>query len=129
MGKRVFLVWVLLAVTAGCGLIREEPVTKDELVGSWSSSQQGGEITFTADGRFSAKEFLDKAPEGDRRLAGAGSWAVERGSQISLRFDPGAVAGGGYATSLYATRDDGAVEVYGWLGDPDTGRRYLFRRG
>jgi hypothetical protein len=121
-------------------------MNSDQIVGSWilnntsrsklAENQKNAKSTiwFNAMGRFSAHEIPDNLLYlgGSGLLSGEGTWRIaQKRKQIQLDFDEitvGAKDTVPYGTQLFISRSLLGLELYFFQGDPDLGRRIVFKR-
>jgi hypothetical protein len=147
-GNRRFWRWVVLgvvvAVVAGAGywFLRDDrvPLTRAEVVGVWCGPG-GSSISFAADGAFSFagvdNNVLRPAEKADGFSSGSGTWVLaapivdRKGplTQVDMTFRTMNGRQEAYGNRLRSERGDGRLTMYYFIGDPDSGRTYLFRRG
>ncbi|MER7004239.1 hypothetical protein ABT297_14515 [Dactylosporangium sp. NPDC000555] len=98
-------------------------------------------MSFTADGAFTFagvdNEVLRPAEEGNGYSSGSGTWILaapivdRRGplTQVDMTFRAMNGRREAYGNRLRSERGDGRLLLYYFIGDPDSGRMYVFRRG
>ncbi|MBM7091379.1 hypothetical protein JTP67_23130 [Streptomyces sp. S12] len=118
------LVFVGGLVAYATGLIQEyEPprLTETQLVGTWNDDR-GGTLTLRADGTTVADDL-----GGEARCSGSGTWTRGEGTQGGPRLELGGDDCLGRTYEIGGTEE--RPSLFYWIGDPDSGERYVLHRG
>ena len=145
----------MLLLSAACGLGPAlssgrvpADLTESEVVGSWQEARAGAVLTFTDDGKFEAgnlpyqeiaygEENLPPGFDPKRDLLPAsGDWYLDTGfggtdgprSTVTLGIRELAGRPAAIAFSVDAEREDEAVVLVIYLGDPDANDRIVYER-
>jgi hypothetical protein len=141
----------LLFLLAACGVLTQSaaPVLKDsDVTGSWHNAK-GAVLTFRADGTFDATDLpyqlfsgfgVPLLPDGfdpqHDQLPATGSWKVDHNpaktagprSHVVLHVQQLATKPVGTEVALVGRKKDGELELYFFVGDPDSNNLDVYQK-
>lgn len=152
--RRLLVLILVVAVLAGCDpgapstLDNRADLTESELVGTWQNTAHNAVLVFEEDGRFAATVLPHQVfegipgvlpdgfdPERDT-LDGSGQWSLGASREdrdgprnlvtLHLRRLAGRTLAG--SVELRAEKEGSSPVLAFYLGDPDLGNRYVYRK-